>query len=385
MKTRLLMLMALASIVLVFTPHMAQAAADQVGRSDPADAVVVVLVDQSGSLSNDDLREEVRAVGMLADVPNIRLHVIGFASKGTLPAWEPVCEPEQDTERCLRDLTLRTESEGNDTDFAAALAGAHFVLDRPGAEMPATRLVLLMTDGRYDPAGAGATGADYRRLARAGDRLEQVDAAVWPLGFGRAEQSDLNRLALGAADSCGEARGLIVDRPEDVVGTLNTIFAEATCNHGFDGEELTVPDGAPSVTLWFEEAELPDGEVTITTEAGHTQTFPCELDQLSGLWTCDIPTEEPGPGKWMVSPPPSLTPYVEPAPTPREPTPPSTTTTTTASSTTTEAPVLPPPPPVDPPPPNAEVAPAGFPWLLLLFVAALGAVGAVGVGAHDTT
>ncbi len=123
MKTRLLLLMALASTMLALTPRVAQAA-DQDDRIDPAGAVVVVLVDQSGSLSTDDLRQELRAVGMLADVPDIQLHVIGFASKGSLPAWQEVCEPGENTERCLRDLTLRTESEGNDTDYAAALAGA---------------------------------------------------------------------------------------------------------------------------------------------------------------------------------------------------------------------------------------------------------------------
>ena len=70
--------------MLAFTPRVAQAA-DQDDRIDPAGAVVVVLVDQSGSLSSDDLRQELRAVGMLADVPDIQLARHRVCERGQPP------------------------------------------------------------------------------------------------------------------------------------------------------------------------------------------------------------------------------------------------------------------------------------------------------------
>ncbi len=124
---------------------------------------------------------------------------------------------------------------------------------------------------------------------------------------------------------------------------LNTIFADATCNERLDGGVLRCPVGRQSVTLWFEEAELRNREVIVTNEAGEALTFACELDQLSGLWTCDISTEDLGTGNWLISPPPSLTPYRDVArSSPQEPSPSSTTTTTTPPSTSYRAPPRPP-------------------------------------------
>jgi hypothetical protein len=328
---------------------------------------VVVLVDLSGSLSQADLEEEVRAVLLLNSFPNIDLYVIGFASEGTEPAWEVFCEPSDDLDECTADIKRRTEAQGNDTDHAAALASAALVLDPTNAvDQTVPGLVLIMTDGRYDPNGDGVTDTDLDRLEEARTRLQVAGAEVWPLGFGDARQEDLDRLALKGPLSCDEPQGLIALDGDEVYETLAQVLANATCSPAA-GPQLEVP-GRHGVTLWYTESELPGGTVTIATEPGEATDISCEFDDLPQVWTCNTTTEEIDPGIWSLTPVPSLPPLVYPLPSE------SPTTTTVVTATTT--------PPDTTPPTTIVAQPAddetnGFPWWVLLVAAGLAGIAAI--------
>jgi Mg-chelatase subunit ChlD len=154
------------SVVVALLAIVASASAQEAPSSTDEPTTVVVLVDLSGSLSVDDFAEEVRAVGIMNTVPGIEMYVIGFASEGTLPAIQVVCEPGDDLAECTKDLARRSSAEGNDTDHAAALAGAAAVLGSAEAASDGPRVVLVMTDGDYDPHGGGSpTEADRARLS----------------------------------------------------------------------------------------------------------------------------------------------------------------------------------------------------------------------------
>ena len=358
---KLILLVAIVAVFasLVTSAAFAQEASDEVAPEN-ARATVVVLVDQSGSLNEQDLAEEVRAIRMLTDVPGIDLHVVGFASQGTLAAWEVFCGPDDVPETCTDAISLRTNAQGNDTDHAAALAGANFVLNRPDVSDTGAKIVLMMTDGRFDPKGSGADSEDWARLDQAQDRLSATGAEVWPLGFGEANPEDLDKLATPSPASCEQPRGVIVDTPDALLIAFNEIITSATCNPGFDGDRLPVPPGSQSITLWFLEDELPNGEVTVTNESGQSQTVACTLDELAGLWTCNIPTSQLGTGNWIVSPTPSLDPYVETG----EPKPETPSTTVAPENTSTSLAALP-----APPPPVVDDVPAknsSFPRMLLI-------------------
>jgi hypothetical protein len=107
---------------------------------------VVVLVDESGSLSDDDVireREAARTIAFSVLAPQSEISVVGFGSSDApgQSAVHVVCKPtvlagEQDRDslaECIDDLHRRKPEEGADTDHAAALKQALSIV-RAGAD-----------------------------------------------------------------------------------------------------------------------------------------------------------------------------------------------------------------------------------------------------------
>ena len=300
---------------------------------DGPTATVVVLVDLSGSLEQRDIADEIRAVGVMNTVPGIDLYVIGFASGGSLPAAVVVCEPGDDLSVCTTALAARSNAQGNDTDHAAALEAAADVLGPIDPDGP-PRVVLLLTDGEYDPSGSGNPTADeLARLTSALETLRESNTSVWPLGFARATKRELNDLAISAPGSCRESRGLLVDDSQDVPPAVNKIIGLADCSGTSNGAELTVLPETGLVVVTYGEDELSDATVTVRSESRERGRFDCVFDDVAGVWTCEIPTESLGAGAWELSPEPTQypTPYQQEASTSQ------TTTTVAPNSTTTSS------------------------------------------------
>ena len=314
-------------------------------ESDPEpSATVVVLVDLSGSLRQRDIADEIRAVGVMNTVPGVELYVIGFASDGSLPATVVVCEPGDDLGQCTQALTARSNAQGNDTDHAAALDAASEVLGPPGPDGSPPRIVLLLTDGEFDPSGSGSPTADeLAGLSSALEELRAADVSVWPIGFGRATKRELNDLAIAAPGSCKEARGLLVGDSQAVPPAVNKIIGFADCSGTVNAEQLVVLPETGLVVVTFGEDELPDAVVTVRTESRDRGRFDCVFDDVAKVWTCEIPTNSLGTGVWDLNPIPILypTPYQQEATTSRGTTttvtPISTTSSSLAETTTTQA------------------------------------------------
>ncbi|MEN8240046.1 MAG: vWA domain-containing protein, partial [Actinomycetota bacterium] len=371
-------LMVLVGIALM-TPVFAPAAVGVEADDEPT-ATVVVLVDLSGSLRQRDIADEIRAAGVMNTVPGIDLYVIGFASEGSLPATVVVCEPGDDLTECTAALGPRSNSQGNDTDHAAALEAAAEVLGPAGSDDSPPRIVLLLTDGEFDPSGSGNPTADeLAGLSDALDSLRASDTSVWPLGFGRATKAELDALAVAAPGSCKEARGVLVSGSEEIPTALSKIIGQANCAETVRGDQLVVRPDTGLVVVTYGEDELPDATVTVLTDSRDRGTFDCVFDDVAGVWTCEIPTESLGAGKWKLEPPPRQypTPYQQQATTPETTTTtvttPSTTTSSIAETTTTQ------------PLPSTTVATeavsasgesGGFPWAVIV----LGLIGLAGVG-----
>jgi hypothetical protein len=297
-------------------------------------ATVVVLVDLSGSLTSDDIAQEVRAAGIMNTVPGVDLYVIGFASEGTLPATQVVCEPGDDLGECTLELSPRTNAQGNDTDHAAALSAAADVF-ASSAITDGPKVVLFLTDGEYDPSGSGTpTDAEQTAVLDSLERLVSAGASVWPLGFGRATRTELDALAVAAPDSCKEPRGLLVRLSKQVPAAASKIIGDATCSASVEGERLTVAPDTDLVTITYSEEELPGGTITVRTQADGREQITCLLDDVAGVWTCEIPTNNLGAGEWKIAPAPREypIPYQQTAATTAAET---TTTVQVASTTTT--------------------------------------------------
>ncbi|MEU2182984.1 vWA domain-containing protein [Streptomyces thermolilacinus] len=229
-------------------PHtVADTAAAPAEGADPVDFAIVV--DQSDSLSDEDLAREVEAAALLAQgeiSERSRATVIGFGSSEE-PGQSPVREVcpltvadsagRQRLSDCVQRLARRDSRVGPGTDFPAAIGQAVGRLTEQ--DTPAVpKVVFLLTDGRLDVDDSPEYGADpesrkangLKRLADELARARDEKVQIWPLGFGK----DIDRAMLtGMAE--GGYRGGCADLPSatprmrvvaDSAG-IDTAFQEA--------------------------------------------------------------------------------------------------------------------------------------------------------------
>ncbi|MGH3936034.1 MAG: vWA domain-containing protein [Pseudonocardiaceae bacterium] len=203
---------------------------------------IVLLVDESGSLSADGVareKEAARTIALGAVAPDTTVSVVGFGSSdGSAGQTAAItrCPPtrvdsaqSRDTlAHCIDGVHARTPSEGSHTDHVAALRQAlGFLSD---GTQPA-KIVFLLTDGNLDVKDSPAYGRDLGPEARDQaawdqipgvlDELRNVGAQVWPLGFG--SEVSLEKLkAFEAGVPCTPAAA----KPEArVIENLTTLTA----------------------------------------------------------------------------------------------------------------------------------------------------------------
>ena len=211
---------------------------------------VVVLVDESGSLSDADVareRDAARTIAFSLLAPGSQLSVVGFGSSNGpgQSAVDVVCEPTvlnvaQDRDslaNCISGLERRRPEQGADTDHAAAVQQALAYL-RTG-DPAAKKIVFLLTDGVLDVANSPAYGDTPERrnaaargnLERVLDQLAAAEAQVWPLGFGSVDRAALRGFARGqsctAAAKDPEAR--VVTGSSELTAAVTEAFSSAGC------------------------------------------------------------------------------------------------------------------------------------------------------------
>ena len=200
--------------ILPFVHSVSASEVDELKRLD-----LVILVDESASLTSSDVRDEVQAVASLVarrelsgiDL-EVRIAIAGFGSGDNAvdekcPLQLVTTDNVVDFVRCA-DQVSRRSSSGQHTDFAKAFEYASSVFNSESRPL-AGRAVILLTDGKYDPFGklksAGLTAADKSALESATTSLRQDGAQIWPLGFGQVSEDELNNLAKNGAPSKCEA------------------------------------------------------------------------------------------------------------------------------------------------------------------------------------
>lgn len=181
-------------------------------------AHIAVLVDESGSISQQDMTREQESAGLIAQAefsPGSTVGVVGFGSdNGSQSAVDPVCPPttvanpaqRQELSDCVGLLKKRLPGQGDDTDFVQALQQGLSYVD--AANDGAPRIIFMLTDGRLDVGNSPQYGADKtpeQRDAAAQVLLDQTLAEgqqqqveVWPLGFGEANKPALDHIAASA-------------------------------------------------------------------------------------------------------------------------------------------------------------------------------------------
>lgn len=202
---------------------------------------LVILVDESSSLSSSDVQAEIRAVISLIARRELsgentitQVAIAGFGSG--VAAVDEKCAPTFVTIDNVFDLIIcaqkvrRRSSTGQHTDFAMAFKYASATFEKmeninSSRFVELRRAVILLTDGKYDPDGkrdsSGLTAEDILALNESTAALRKDDAQIWPLGFGKAEEDELNDLARSGA----KARCKKVSDPYAIIADDNTLDA----------------------------------------------------------------------------------------------------------------------------------------------------------------
>lgn len=178
-------------------------------RSDNLD--IIVLVDESGSLSPFDLFAEQVALEALIANPslrdrNIRLGVLPFSSGDESPRIVSACsltlmdKPGQTAlfNDCPNKIVRQTEDSRANTDFASAIAEAVKILKT--GEEDRIPVLILLTDGQYNPDGDG-TESEAEKVAL-GESLagaKEGGVSIWPIGFGAPDVVALEEMAMAGA------------------------------------------------------------------------------------------------------------------------------------------------------------------------------------------
>ena len=229
-------------------------------ETDTKNVDIVILVDESTSLSAEDVAREQEAVENIINLPklkdqSIRIQILPFSSGSTSPRLLPVCDlTELDiagvaflSEKCLPQIRRESSDSGSNgagnTDFASAIDTALNVLfekNDPGRR----KAILLLTDGRFDPTGNGEPSiAEQQSFDSVLSRAEKERVQIWPLGFG--DKVNVFSLADYAAKGYQGEKNCPRPRPEiadpDKLGTLvYTMIGSITCS------DIPPPQPTPS-------------------------------------------------------------------------------------------------------------------------------------------
>lgn len=302
---------------------------------------IVVLVDESGSLSDTDVAGEKDAANLIVRgelSPASTVSVLGFGSSNGpgQKAIDPVCgdgrplsEAREETSQCVATVHRRTEAEGNNTDFISALnESAHYLLkpDTP-------RIIFILTDGKLQVPDSnnypGSTAAQKQDAAQAQlplilGRLRDQGIQVWPLGFGtQIDEPQLRQLAEGAAgptcpQKTDQPRQTIIKDSQQLLETIGDVFSRASCDgptkfvdkplsSGADAElNVEIPQTATDGKIIVYKRN-PNVKVTYFPPGSQTQT-PTNGDMNGSTYSLDgdqtdtesLSVTNPNPGKWTI-------------------------------------------------------------------------------------
>lgn len=210
---------------------------------------VVVLIDESGSLKEEDVAAEkdaARTISASVLAPGSMVSVVGFGSANgpgqnavDVPCPPtPVDRPQARDQlaKCIGDLHRRTPEEGNGTDHVAALQQALAFIGSGG---PDKKIVFALTDGKLDVSESPAWGdtpqrrndAAALRLRQVLDELDRAGAQVWPLGFGSVDQGALRDFAKGhsCTPAAPDPQARVTASSAELRAAVSDAFTSASC------------------------------------------------------------------------------------------------------------------------------------------------------------
>jgi hypothetical protein len=231
-------------------------------------AQIVLLVDESGSLSVDGVareKEAARTIALGAVAQDTTVSVVGFGSSDGSPGQTAAitrCLPTRVNSaqnrdalaHCIDDVHARTPSEGLHTDHVAALRQALSFLAGSTATV---KIVFLLTDGNLDVEDSPSYGRDLSPQARnraAADQipgvlaeLRKTGTQVWPLGFGSEVSLDkLKAFETGTpcAPTATKPEARVIDNVATLTRAIIEAYKSASCVGGGELDEGMLQAGS---------------------------------------------------------------------------------------------------------------------------------------------
>ena len=303
-------------VLLAFVGATPVLAAGEEGTPDPVD--IIILVDESASLSSAAVRSEKEALlkivsSIVISHEGIRLGILPFSSGANSPRSVPECDLTETDSTGIENLTkcvnqvVRQQKRGQaDTDFAQAIQTAVADFSNPQA----TKIVVLLTDGKYDPDGNESISPEEQ------DSLDEVlqeakdnKVSLWSLGFGKADikalQSYIDKTFDGS-ESCSTKSEAVLAKGLDLSEKFEKIIDFATCTGHISGSAN--PDFNFSVSPLLSKinieataktGSLRDSSVVVKDANGEEM---CEEPELvKGRWRCSETLTGDNAGEWTIT------------------------------------------------------------------------------------
>ncbi len=297
--------------------------------SDLNSADVVILVDFSGSITNDPRYPEAekKALENLVNVnwpKGSQIAILAFGASdirnGGKPSTFPMCPQNDKPLRSVENIStwiyqcssvIGTNPVGPNTDHNKAIKMAVELLLN-SSNKNSSKFVLLMTDGKLDvdnvnPVNPDYTGTSEERDEQAINELfddvlplaRKNGIQVWPVGFGDISRIELNGYAPQGGqpgpESCQrEIPRAVIAEPEDLPYEINKIILQVTCLAEYiqSNEPIVLPDFADKATI---NVKHPEGETfQIQGPSGD------EIESGGTGTESTIEIENPTGGNWQI-------------------------------------------------------------------------------------
>ena len=303
-------------VLLAFVGATPVLAAGEEGTPDPVD--IIILVDESASLSSAAVRSEKEALlkivsSIVISHEGIRLGILPFSSGANSPRSVPECDLTETDSTGIENLTkcvnqvVRQQKRGQaDTDFAQAIQTAVADFSNPQA----TKIVVLLTDGKYDPDGNESISPEEQ------DSLDEVlqeakdnKVSLWSLGFGKADikalQSYIDKTFDGS-ESCSTKSTAVLAKGLDLSEKFEKIIDFATCTGHISGSAN--PDFNFSVSPLLSkiniEATAKTGSLRVSSvvvKDANGEEMCEEPELVKGRWRCSETLTGDNAGEWTIT------------------------------------------------------------------------------------
>jgi hypothetical protein len=287
-------------------------------ESDTPDRIdILVAVDESASLTSAAVRAEKDALRAIIQSPEvrhggIRIGVLPFSSGKNSPRRLSACELTKIDDEGIEQLLLcvdqivRKQKKGqSDTDFAGVIDAA--VSDF--GKTDATRVILLLTDGKYDPDGDEMISpSEKAKIDESLANAKKNRVSLWAVGFGKADKAALDEY-VGAGDggdkNCASRPEAVIANVTDLSTEMQRIIDFATCTGGSSGPanpkfEFVVNPLLSKINIEVTaSASLSSSAVDVTNSAGSPVCEDAEIED--GRWLCTESVGGDDGGIWTVT------------------------------------------------------------------------------------